>query len=118
MPRQKTASAKGSPPPTPLAKYRFSLRLLRNPLLYDTFGSVCALPILPGRNVLFHMFSRYKIRELFPGISHLFDACADTLHYPFLIHLFYTNLQIDHETGVLSSLVRDVEIEFDSKLLG
>jgi hypothetical protein len=25
---------------------------------------------------------------------------------------------MDHETGVLSSLVRDVEIEFDSKLLG
>ena len=32
--------------------------------------------------------------------------------------MFYTNLHFDHETGVLSSLVRDVEIEFDSKLLG
>jgi hypothetical protein len=120
MPRTKSASAKGlgSPPPTPTSRHGFSLRLLRNPLLYDTFGSISAQTILPGRNVLFHLFSRYKIRELFPGISHLFDACADTLHYPFLIHLFYTNLQMNHETGVLSSLVRDVEIEFDSKLLG
>ena len=83
MPRTKSASAKGlgSPPPTPSSRHGFSLRLLRNPLLYDTFGSISALPILPSRNVLFHLFSRYKIRELFPEISHLFDACA---RYPSL----------------------------------
>jgi hypothetical protein len=32
--------------------------------------------------------------------------------------LFYTNLQIDHDTSFIFSLVRDIEIEFDSNLLG
>ena len=66
----------------------------------------------------FTYFLVTKSENYLQAFLHLFDVSADPLHYPLLIHLFYTNLQIDHETGFLSSLVRDVEIEFDSKLLG
>ena len=77
-------------------------------------------PILPGRSVLFHiLFIDMILRHCLQGF-HIFlmSVFRSMIHYPFLIHLFYTNLQIDHDTGFIFSLVRDIEIEFDSKLLG
>ena len=67
---------------------------LKNPALEDDFLRISSLEILPGRFVKYEDFNDYDIVSYLQncGLYHMFSTDSRQGYYPFLIHLFYTNL--------------------------
>jgi len=67
---------------------------LKNPALEDDFLRISSLEILPGRFVIYEDFNDYDIVSYLQncGLYHIFCTNSRQGYYPFLIHLFYTNL--------------------------
>ena len=96
---------------------------LRDPSLIDKFNSYRTLDILPGRFVKFTDLAEYQLHTYFDNAG-LLDLCSiDSLsfHYPNLIYLFYTNLELEssiNNVDLLSSLVKGIEIKLTPQIIG
>ena len=95
---------------------------LKNPALEDDFLRISSLEILPGRFVIYEDFNDYDIVSYLQncGLYHMFSTDSGQDYYPFLIHLFYTNLTYeDNEDDVhIYSMVKGVNIKLSPKSLG
>ena len=69
---------------------------LKNPALEDDFLRISSLEIFPGRFVKYEDFNEYDIVSYLQncGLYHMFSTDSRQGYYPFLIHLFYTNLTL------------------------
>jgi len=94
---------------------------MKNPALEDDFLRISSLEILPGRFVKYEDFNDYDIVSYLQncGLYHMFSTDSRQGYYPFLIHLFYTNLTYeDNEDDVhIYSMVKGVNIKLSPKSL-
>jgi len=95
---------------------------LKNPAMEDDYLRIYQLEILPGRFITYEDFHEYDIVSYLQnsGFYTIFFTESRKRYYPFLIHLFYTNLTYeDNDDNVhIHSLIKDVHIKLSPKFLG
>ena len=95
---------------------------LKNPTLEDDYIRLSQLEILPERFVKYDDFTGCDISSYLQqtGLYTMFSIDSKQGYYPFLLHLFYTNLNFeDNDDNVqLSTLVKGVDIKLTLKSLG
>ena len=96
---------------------------LRSPELLEEFNRLSSLEILTGRFVKFDDFILWNFSSYFEnvGLLELFSAENKKPSYPFLVQLFYTNIERVGTIGgseKIKTLVKGMEIELTTKTIG